>query len=93
MGLLNKSIGDKPVSFTQWIDSGRFIERDRFLGMRPDENLHVDCTDVVLYSGGEYIQLLKTGAFYLDPSTQSHKLKDVEVVLWDKKNNNNLNVG
>ena len=96
---LNKVFGDDTFSYTDWVDSGRFINRDAFLKTHPDEVLNQDCTDVILYSGDAYIQLLKSGLYYVDAGTYGSKLKDIEILLWlqckefllDKKINNNLN--
>jgi hypothetical protein len=70
----------------KFIDSGRFMCRDLFLDKNPNEQLLDDCTDVVQYSGGAYIQVLKSGVFYLDESFSSRSLDEVEVKLLEKIN-------
>jgi len=70
----------------KFIDSGRFMCRELFVDKNPNENLHDDCTDVVHYSGGAYIQVLKSGIFYLDDSFSSRSLDEVEVKLLEKIN-------
>lgn len=72
------------LSFNQWQDSGRFINRHEFEADNPDENLHIDCTDVVVYLGNIYIQVHKNGDFYLNPSNVSKNINDIEHILWDK---------
>jgi hypothetical protein len=76
---------------TRIIESGRFIERNKFLEKNPNENLHRDCTDVVHYYDGSYIQLLKTGEFYLSDDLSSKSLDEAETMLIDKKEKNLLN--
>jgi hypothetical protein len=76
---------------TRIIESGRFIERSKFLEKNPAENLHKDCTDVVHYYDGSYIQLLKTGEFYLSDDLSSKSLDEAETMLIDKKEKNLLN--
>lgn len=85
-------------TFDKWYESGRFVPRDKFTNDNPKENLHIDCTDVVVYLGDLYIQVLKSGDFYLDPNNISRNISDIERVLWDKnvdnlstKLTNNLN--
>jgi hypothetical protein len=68
----------------KFINTGRFICKDSFLDKNPNEKLHRKCTDIVHYEGGAYIQVLKTGEFYLDESFRSHSLDEVEVKLWEK---------
>ena len=70
----------------KFIESGRFIPRVVFLEKNPNEQLLEDCTDVVQYSGGAYIQVLKSGVFYLDESFSSRSLDEVEVKLLEKIN-------
>jgi hypothetical protein len=50
------------------------------------EKLLDDCTDVVQYEGGAYIQVLKSGIFYLDESFSSRSLDEAEVKLLEKIN-------
>ena len=70
----------------KFIDSGRFIPRAVFIDKNPNEQVLDDCTDVVQYEGGAYIQVLKSGVFYLDESFSSRSLDEVEVKLLEKIN-------
>lgn len=70
----------------KFIDSGRFMCRNLFLDKNPNEQLLDDCTDVVQYEGGAYIQVLKSGVFYLDEGFSSRSLDEVEVKLLEKIN-------
>lgn len=70
----------------KFIDSGRFTRRMAFLDKNPMEKLLDDCTDVVQYEGGAYIQVLKSGIFYLDESFSSRSLDEAEVKLLEKIN-------
>lgn len=74
----------------KFINSGRFICRESFLDKNPNETLLKQCTDVVEYNNGSYIQLLDTGEFYLDETFKSRSLDEVEVKLL-KKINKQLN--
>lgn len=69
-----------------FINTGRFTDLKTFLNLYPKETLHEDCADVVLYEGGNYIQVLKTGFFLYDGYTDK-KLDDVEEIMWKKINN------
>lgn len=72
------------ITYDEWQDSGRFVDRKSFEAHNPDENLHVDCTDIVMYFGGIYIQLLKSGEFFLDSKVSGKTLDAIEKNLWDK---------
>lgn len=82
---LNKVNSRGTITFDEWKESGRFIGRYAFMDENPDENLHVDCTDIVEYYGGVYIQVLKGGEFYLEPKKSSKSLDEVEKMLWSKE--------
>lgn len=63
------------------IDSGRFICKDSFLDKNPNEKLRSDCTDVIQYCNGMYIQVLKTGLFHVDENFSSHSLDESEAFM------------
>lgn len=65
-----------------FINTGRIIPRYVFEKNYTTENLHVDCTDVVVYAGDNYIQMLKTKGFLLDNQVYV-KLELAEDVLWE----------
>jgi hypothetical protein len=69
----------------EFIDTGRFIPRNFFLEKRPNEVLLDDCSDVIQYEGGHYIQVLDDGTFYLDEENQSKELEEVEIILFARK--------
>ena len=66
-----------------FINTGRFTDLKTFLNLRPNEALQFDCTDVVLYEDGHYIQVLKTGHFFYDGFADK-KLDNVEEFMWKK---------
>ncbi len=66
-----------------FINSGRITDLKTFLNLRPNEALQFDCTDVVLYEDGYYIQVLKTGHFFYDGFADK-KLDNVEDFMWKK---------
>jgi|TARA_R110000868_G_scaffold55690_3_gene173109 hypothetical protein len=69
-----------PNTFKGWQDTGRFVPAELFILDHPDETLHKDCTDVVVYNEGLYIQALKGDYFYM--SCKSKSLDDIENILW-----------
>ena len=69
----------------EFIDTGRFIPRPDFVAKRPNELLLDDCSDVIQYEGGHYIQVLDDGTFYLDEENQSKELEEVEIILFARK--------
>lgn len=72
------------------IDSGRITYRNEYLKKNPKAKLLKDCTDVVVYSDGSFIQILSTGIFYLNSRAKDRSLEKVEQELL-KKINNKLN--
>ena len=71
--------------FIEFVDSGKFITRKDFLSKRPNEVLLNDCTDLINYESGHYIQVLKDDTFYLDELNQSKELDEVELILYSRK--------
>lgn len=67
----------------KFLGSGRFMQADKFMKERPSELLHVDCTDVVVYKDGRYIQSLKDGMFLYE-EMKDIKLDVVEDYMWKK---------
>jgi hypothetical protein len=78
---------DSKENIQRIIDSGRFTERGSFLEKNPNEILHKDCTDVVVYHDGSYLQLLGTGEFYLREGISSKSLDEVERMLFENNKN------
>jgi hypothetical protein len=68
------------------IDTGRFIGRESFLEKNPTKKLLNECTDVVSYGNGSYIQVLKSGEFYIDDTFKSRSLDEAEIILLEKIN-------
>jgi hypothetical protein len=66
----------------KFIDTGRIVPSIVFEDLYPKENLHVDCTDVVVYAGGNYIQMLKTKGFFFNNHVYV-KLDLAEDILWE----------
>ena len=68
----------------KFINSGRFIGRKSFLEKNPTEELLSDCTDIVRYADGSYIQVLKSGLFYVNDTFSSESLDEAERELLKK---------
>lgn len=88
-----KSLENKgEVSFEMFSNTGRITPADVFKNENPEDKLHSECTDVVRYLGGFFIQMLKSGKyiyeFDIKPSTKvqiEHKSLDVlELQMWQK---------
>ena len=65
-------------------DSGRFVCKTIFLERNPKAKLLKHCTDVVYYSNGQYVQVLKGGLFYVDSKFSSYDLDECEQILMKK---------
>ena len=65
-------------------DSGRFVCKKTFLLSNPDAKTLQHCTDVVHYSNGQFIQVLRSGLFYVDETFSSRDLDECEQILMKK---------
>jgi len=75
----------------EFIMTGRFMDAQKFTAERPDVKLHADCTDVVVYAGGHYIQSIKTGEYLVRGDFSEHTvffgtatLSEAEDKLWEE---------
>lgn len=66
-----------------FINSGRITDIKSFINLYPKAELESDCTDVVLYKDGSYIQMLKSGWYFYD-GYQHATLDAMEELLWKK---------
>jgi hypothetical protein len=84
-----------PVTLESWVDTGRFNVLESFKIKFPNAILHDDCSDVVVYRGGLYIQALKDKSFFVAPNANSKVLDDMELHLWEihkEKLMNNIDI-
>jgi hypothetical protein len=65
-----------------FVNTGRIVPRAVFERQYPKENLHIDTTDVVVYAGDNYIEMLKTKGFMIDNRVYVN-LELAEAVLWE----------
>lgn len=80
------------IEFEIFSNTGRITPVDVFRSDNPNAKLHSECTDVVRYLGGFYIQMLKSGKYIYEfdvkPSTIvqiEHKSLDIlEHQMWQK---------
>lgn len=81
---LTKIIDKGSITFSEWQNSGKFIPAENFREELPDANIHKDSTDIILYFGDIFVQVLKTDIFYVDPGYVSNDIKLAEQELWNK---------
>lgn len=70
----------------EFSNTGRFCPRNFFLSNNPDVKLHDDCTDVVVYLGGFFIEALKGNTFLAEADglkLTSKSLDNIEAMVWD----------
>lgn len=80
------------MDFEAFSNTGRIIPVEVFKTENPNAKINLNCTDIVRYLGGFYIQMLKSGKyiyeFNLKPSTTvqiEHKSLDIlELQMWQK---------
>jgi hypothetical protein len=78
---LNKVLNRGIVTFSDFIDTGRFVPADVF-SKESGTELDKETTEVVLYFGKYYIEVRKPDTFVYG-NKKSKKLKDVETYLWE----------
>lgn len=73
-------------NFNDFCKSGKFTNRKVFVEKNPDYKLNDNCTDIVCYIDGTFIQLLSNGVFYFNDENRSSSLEKVEWAVFSKKN-------
>ena len=90
--LLNSIESMDKLDFEIFSNTGRIIPVDIFINENPNAVISSNCTDVVRYLGGFYIQMLKSGnyiyQFNVEPSTNvqiEHTSLDIlELQMWQQ---------
>jgi len=92
------------LTLEDFSETGRFVDRQTFARDNPNVVLHPECTDVIVYLCGFYIQSLKGSVFFISMKETAHEsdeidrwtftnenLDNVESVLWNSRGNNFFN--
>ena len=79
---LSKLCDKKELTFKEWRDSGRFMDRRMFEAEHGKIGLNQRCTDVIVYFGDIYIQALKGDTFFISPDFNVDKLAVAEEELY-----------
>ena len=101
---LNKMKAGGLLALEDFSETGRFIDRRTFEKDNPNVQLHPECTDVIIYMCGFYIQSLKGSVFFISMKETAHEsdeidrwtftnesLDEVERVLWNSRVNKFFN--
>jgi hypothetical protein len=86
LSTLKQMKDERGLSLEKFSDTGRFANRELFLMENPKANLHSQCTDVVYYVGGFYIQALKDNTFFADLcgyKIVNKSLDSIEGAVWE----------
>jgi hypothetical protein len=67
----------------EFVETGRIVPISVFKDNFPNENLHVDAKNVIVYAGSHYIQILSTAEFFVD-GISDKSVDKVEDYLWKK---------
>ena len=81
-----QQFADKEKEFTISVfkDTGRLLSRIDFVNNFKGEALHDDTTNVMVYIGGAYIELLKDGTWFTHDK-QDTDINKVEQYVFDNK--------
>lgn len=101
---LNKMKDGGLLTLEDFSETGRFVDRQAFERDNPDIKLHPECTDVIVYMCGFYIQSLKGNVFFISMKEDAQEsdeidrwtfanesLDKVESVLWNNRANKFFN--
>lgn len=101
---LNKMKSGGLLTLEDFSETGRFVDRRTFESDNPTIQLHPECTDVIVYMCGFYIQSLKGSVFFISVKEDAQEsdeidrwtytkddLDDVEYVLWNSTANKFFN--
>jgi hypothetical protein len=72
-------------SLEEFVETGRIVPISVFKDNFPNEKLHVDAQNVIVYAGSHYIQILTTAEFFVD-GMMDKSVDKVEDYLWRKIN-------
>lgn len=76
---------DGVSSFEEFVETGRIVPISVFKDNFPNEKVHMDAQNVIVYAGSHYIQILTTSEFLVD-GMRDKSLDKVEDYLWKKIN-------
>lgn len=92
------------LTFDDFTETGRFVDRHTFESGNPNVQLHPECTDVIVYLCGFYIQSLKGNVFFISMKETAQEsdeidrwtftnevLDEVEHILWNSRANKFFN--
>ena len=71
------------VSKEEFVETGRIVPISVFKDNFPNEKMHVDAKNVIVYAGLHYIQILSTAEFFVDGMIDK-SVDKVEDYLWKK---------
>jgi len=83
---LEAILGKGVITMKEWIDTGRFYDRESYLLRNPSRLMASTCTDVIEYAGGVVIEALKNDKFYVSPKTLAlftDSLTEAEEYSWE----------
>jgi hypothetical protein len=67
----------------EFVETGRIVPISVFKDNFPNEKMHLNAQNVIVYAGSNYIQILSTAEFFVDGMTDK-SLDKVEDYLWKK---------
>jgi hypothetical protein len=94
------------ITEEEFVKTGRVLSTNDFYQRIPTSKLHPECTNVIMYVGDYYIQVLKDGNFFLEmgdddnpydmgdmgyTKAQSKDIEIIEGILWTKYANYKFN--
>ena len=71
------------ISKEEFVETGRIVPISVFKDNFPNEKMHVNAKNVIVYAGSHYIQILSTAEFFVDGMIDK-SVDKVEDYLWKK---------
>lgn len=81
---LEKAIADGVITFSEWRSFKLSLSREELMRDDSEQKLHNDCEEIILYTGGYFIQRLSSNVFYINDDIPLIDSVDIaEQELWD----------
>jgi hypothetical protein len=71
------------ISKEEFVETGRIVPISVFKDNFPNEKMHLNAQNVIVYAGSHYIQILSTAEFFVD-GISDKSVDKVEDYLWKK---------
>lgn len=81
---LEQAIANGVITFSEWRSFKLTMDKEEMMKEHSGQELHNDCEEIILYTGGYFIQRLSSNVFYINDDIPLIDSIDIaEQELWD----------